>query len=133
MENSVFLAKILGPYCIIIATGILFNLESYQKIIKDFYKNSALLYLGGILALLFGFLIVLFHNVWVADWPVIITIFGWGGLIKGAGLIIFPNALAKLTRTCHEDTMLLLVLLFVPTSAVFGIFLTVMGYFAAFI
>ena len=130
MGNSVFLAKILGPYCIIIATGILCNLKSYQKVIENFCKNSALLYLGGILAFLFGFLIVLFHNVWVADWPVIITIFGWGGLIKGAWLIIFPSTLTKLTKACHEETILLLTLLFVPTSAVFGIFLTVMGYSA---
>ena len=131
MENSIFLAKILGPYCIIIAAGILFNLESYQKLIEDFCKHSALLYLGGILAFLFGFLIVLFHNVWVADWPIIITIFGWGGLIKGAWLILFPSRLIKLTKACDEDTILLLTLLFVITSTVFGIFLTFMGYFAA--
>jgi len=65
METSIFLAKLLGPYCIIVAVGLLFNLKNYQKVIEDFCKNSALLYLGGVLALFFGLLVVLFQNVWV--------------------------------------------------------------------
>jgi len=127
MENSIFLAKILGPYCIIVAVGILLNLKSYQKILKDFCKNSALLYIGGILALLFGLLILLFHNVWAANWTVIITIFGWLALIKGVWLIIFPNTVAKLTEVYQKNTVLLKVPLFIV--AIIGIFLTIMGYF----
>lgn len=127
MENSIFIAKILGPYCIIIAVGFLFNLKSYQKIMKDFCENSALLYLGGILALLFGLLILLFHNVWAANWTVIITIFGWLALIKGVWLIIFPNTVAKLTEVYQKNTVLLKVNLSIVI--VFGVFLTVRGYF----
>jgi len=127
MENSIFLAKILGPYCIIVGAGVLFNVKSYQKVMEDFCKNSALLYLGGIFALLFGLLILLFHNVWAANWTVIITIFGWGGLIKGAWLIIFPNSLTKLTEAYKKKTALLKVHLLVVI--VLGIFLTVKGYF----
>jgi len=127
MENSIFLARILGPYCIIVGAGVLFNVKSYQKVMEDFCKNSALLYLGGIFALLFGLLILLFHNVWAANWTVIITIFGWGGLIKGAWLIIFPNSLTKLTEAYKKKTALLKVHLLVVI--VLGIFLTVKGYF----
>ncbi len=85
MENSIFLAKILGPYCIIIATGILFNLESYQKLIEDFCKHSALLYLGGILAFLFGFLIVLFHNVWWLTGLFLLQFLAGEGSLKAHG------------------------------------------------
>ena len=127
MENSIFLAKILGPYCIIVGAGVLFNVKIYQKVMEDFCKNSALLYLGGIFALLFGLLILQFHNVWAANWTVIITIFGWGGLIKGAWLIIFPNSLTKLTEAYKKKTALLKVHLLV--AIVLGIFLTVKGYF----
>ncbi len=129
MGISVFFARLLGPYCIIVAAGILFNLKTYQKVMEDFCKNFALLYLGGILALLFGFLVVLFHNVWAANWTVIITIFGWLGLIKGAWLIILPNTAAKLTEAYKKNTAILVVHLFIV--AAIGIFLTVMGYFVA--
>ena len=127
MENSIFLAKLLGPYCIIVAVGILFNLRTYQKVMEDFCKNYALIYLGGVMALFFGLLMVLFHNVWVANWVVIITIFGWLGFIKGAWLIILPNTVAKLTEAYQKNVALLVVHLVIILAL--GVFLTVRGYF----
>lgn len=126
MGNSIFFAKLLGPYFIIVAVGVLFNLKTYQKIMRDFCRNSALLYIGGILALFFGLLVVLFHNVWVANWTVIITIFGWGGIIKGVWLIILPNTAAKFVETYQKNLGLLVVQLFI--IAALGIFLTIMGF-----
>jgi len=126
MGNSVLIAKILGPYCIIVVIGVMCNLKFYQRIIGDFFKNAALLYLGGVMALLFGIVIVLFHNVWVADWPVIITIFGWGGLIKGIWLIVFPNTAGKLTQAYQKKSSLLVVHLIIVL--VIGVLLTVKGY-----
>ena len=127
MENSVFLAKLLGPYFIIVAVGILFNLKIYQKIMEDFCKNSALIYLGGIMALFFGLLVVLFHNVWVASWEVIITIFGWLGLIKGIWLITFPNSVTKFSEAYQKNLTLLRIHLVIVLAL--GLFLTVKGYF----
>ena len=126
MENSIFLAKLLGPYFIIVAIGILFNLKTYQKLMGDFVKNSALIYLGGVIALFFGLLVVLFHNVWMASWAVIITIFGWAGIIKGAWLIIFPNTVAKFTEAYQKKTTLLVVHLIIILAI--GILLAVKGY-----
>jgi hypothetical protein len=126
MENSIFLAKILGPYLIIVMLAFLFNPKAYQKILEDFCKNSALVYLGGVFALLFGLLVVLFHNLWMAGWPVIITIFGWMGLIKGVWLIVFPNTVAKFNQAYQKKTALWTVSLAI--ALILGIFLTVKGY-----
>jgi hypothetical protein len=130
MENSIFLAKILGPYVIIISLAFLFNLKTYQKVLEDFCKNSALIYLGGIFAFLFGLLIVSFHNVWVAGWPVIITIFGWMGLIKGVWLILFPNTVTKFTQAYQKKTALIATSLVIVL--VLGIFLAAKGYGLAY-
>ncbi len=127
MGTSIFFAKLLGPYCIIVAVGALFNLKTYQKVMEDFFKNSALIYLGGIIALFFGFLIVLFHNVWVASYAVIITIFGWLGILKGTWLIILPNTVAKITESYQKNVVLLTVHLVIILAL--GVFLTVIGYF----
>ena len=94
---------------------------------EDFFRNTAILYIGGILALLFGLLIVLFHNIWEASWTVIITIFGWIGIIKGIWLIIFPDLVRKFSKIYQKHTSLLrvnLVLVFV-----IGAVLTRFGYF----
>ncbi|MFH1414352.1 MAG: hypothetical protein ABIG56_05850 [Candidatus Omnitrophota bacterium] len=128
MEISIFIARIMGPSLLIIAVGIMFNQRYYRKVMEDFCKNSALLLYGGFLALFIGFLLVLSHNIWVAGWPVIITIYGWGGIIKGAWLIIFPNSVSKFMQAYQKNKILLSI-----QSAcvlVIGVVLTFSGYFS---
>ncbi len=126
MENSVLLAKIMGPLFSIILIGVLLNLKAYQKVIGDFFKNSALVYLGGVMALLFGLLIIQFHNVWKLDWVIVITILGWLGLIKGAVLVVYPNAMAKLSEKYQNSTNALMLNSII--MLIIGVFLTTMGY-----
>lgn len=127
MESSIFIAKLLGPYAIIMSIGIMFNLTIYKNIIRDFLKNSALLYLGGIFMLVFGLLIILFHNFWVFDWFVVITILGWLGLIKGILLIVYPNCIIKISKAYLVNNNLLLT----HSAVIFiiGLILIVFGYF----
>jgi hypothetical protein len=128
METSVFFAKLFGPIYIIVVIGILLNLKSYRNMMEEFVKNPSSLYLGGIIALFFGFLIVLLHNVWMAGWPVIITILGWLAIIKGACLIICPNMMARMSKVYKDKTALMVITLVVFLAL--GGFLTAMGYFA---
>ena len=91
MASSLFIGQLIGPITVIIAVSALLNFKSYLRMIDDFQKNSALLYLAGIFGLFVGLLIVLTHNIWISSWIVIITIFGWISLIKGLVLILFPD------------------------------------------
>ena len=45
-----------------------------------------------------GLAIVLTHNVWVADWPVIITLLGWLAVISGAVRIFAPHRVNELGK-----------------------------------
>ncbi len=91
MDISVFIARILGPLFITVGLGIMFNRGYYVRVMEDFCKNYALLFFTSLFPLVFGMVVLMFHNMWVADWRVIITIYGWGGLIKGIWLLLFPN------------------------------------------
>ncbi len=128
METSVFLAKLLGPYFVIVGIGVLANLKYYQGMITDFMENKAMLYLGGVMALLFGLIIVLFHNYWALNWAVIITIMGWLGILKGIALIVCPGAMMKLSRAYIENMLPLATNLTV--IIILGAVLCYMGYFA---
>ena len=127
VETSVFIAKLLGPCFLIIGLGILFNRKHYNNLMEDFCKNSAMLYFGGITALAIGILIVLSHNVWAADWRVIITIFGWGGIIKGTWLLVFPNTASAFVGLYQKNKVLLLGHSFLVI--IIGAWLTAAGYF----
>lgn len=91
MHESILLAKFLGPIYLAVGVGLLTSPAHYQKMYKDFLKSEALIYLGGIMALVIGLLILTMHNVWMKDWRVLITLIGWGGTIKGVGLLAAPE------------------------------------------
>lgn len=126
--TTIFFSRMLGPALLIIGLSVLLNRKTYRKVMKDFSKNSALVYLGGVFALFLGLVIVLFHNVWEASLAVIITIYGWGGIVKGAWLIMFPDSVAKFTDAYAGKKTLIAVQLIIVV--ILGGLLTYAGYFA---
>ncbi len=77
METSLFLARLMGPAAIVMGAAMLINPVNMREMANDFLEHRGLIFLAGILTLVAGLAIVLTHNVWVAGWPVIITIIGW--------------------------------------------------------
>src|SRR6516165_6313078 len=90
---SVILAKILGIYFLAIGIAFFVNIDRFRNIYKQVCKDENFLFMGGILALLIGAVIVSVHNIWVWGWPVIITVLGWWSLIKGFVLFINPQCI----------------------------------------
>ncbi|MFC1836104.1 hypothetical protein ACFL2Q_15525 [Thermodesulfobacteriota bacterium] len=126
MQASVSLAAILGPYLIIASVGLLLNVKNYQRMAEEFGKSPALRYLAGFLALMFGLVVVHFHNVWKLDWTLFITVLGWLGIVKGTILIVGPGVLSKLSDTYARNSLLLRVNSVLVLAL--GILLTVKGY-----
>lgn len=126
MDSSIFLAQILGPYCLIVGISVLLNLDFYQKVIDDFCQNPTFIYFGGVLALIIGLLIIGFHNIWIWGWPVLITLVGWLGVIKGITLLFFPHVLTKFASFYKKNTAILIFRLIL--IVVIGVFLTIFGY-----
>jgi hypothetical protein len=129
METSVFIAKVLGPYFLIVGIGMLVNRQYFQKVLEDYFKNAALVFFTGMAPLAFGLVIAILHNTWVANWTVLITIFGWGGIIKGVWILLFPDSVSRLMQAYIKNKSLLMghsVL-----AVVLGLFLSYMGYFAS--
>lgn len=126
MENSLLLARLIGPYIILVGIAVLLNIKIFQQIMDDFLKSPALTYITGLITFSIGLAIVLFHNIWEADWRIIITLFGWMALIKGAWLVILPQTLSKTAKIFLKNTKLLVI----PWSIMIliGILLSFKGY-----
>ena len=90
MDTSIFLARMLGLFFLVMGIGITLGPHNYRIMAEEFLASRALIYVAGLLAFLPGLAIVLTHNVWTGDWRVIVTIFGWLGLIGGAFRLLFP-------------------------------------------
>ena len=104
MQTSRFLAQLIGPTFLVIGLGMLANPEGYRTMAREFLKSRALIYLAGLLALVPGLAIVIVHNVWVPDWRLIITIFGWLAVIGGVFRLLFPQKVTSIGEKMVAST-----------------------------
>ncbi len=126
METSILIAKILATVYLSYFLGLLFSSKYYKEELPKLVDNSAYLILGGFMAIVFGFLILEFHNYWNSDWTVVITIFGWLSLLKGILLIVFPQMFTAYKTTIlkagNQKYILILLLIFGAFFGYFGFF-----------
>ncbi|MFA5155769.1 MAG: hypothetical protein WC532_00035 [Candidatus Omnitrophota bacterium] len=128
MNTSIFIARIFGLFYLIVGIGFLLNRKAFQDVIDDFCKSAALLFYGGSSALIIGIVIILTHNLWVADWAVIITVIGWLALAKGIWIIVFPGAALKFMQAYRKNKN---ISMFHPFAAlILGAVLIFFGFFA---
>ena len=103
MANSIFLAKLIGPLMLAVGIGIFVNGAIYRLLADEFLRSRALIYLSGLLLMTAGLAIILTHNVWRADWAVIITILGWLAAIGGAFRIVMPQGTERIGRRILKE------------------------------
>jgi hypothetical protein len=123
---STVFAKILGIYFFAIGIAFFINTERFKNIYKQVSKDENFLFLGSVLAMLIGAVVISLHNIWVWDWPVIITILGWWSLIKGFALFVHPGFINAFSFIENRSTM------FYKTAslvyAIVGLFLLYKGF-----
>jgi len=99
MPTSLFLAKLIGPVCLVIGLALLINGAAFRALAGDFLNNPALMFLSGVITLPAGLAIVLTHNVWAGDWRILITILGWLAVIGGLFRLLAPQRASAVGRT----------------------------------
>ncbi|MDT8299967.1 MAG: hypothetical protein RQ760_00695 [Sedimentisphaerales bacterium] len=99
--------QIISIVYIAVGIGIFINPGFYKKLFEDFTENTAVMYLGGVIALVVGYLILAFHNTWTMDWSVIITIVGCLAVIKGILILIQPKIIIALSKAMVQKESIL--------------------------
>ncbi len=127
MATSIFIARLLGPVVLVVAIPMLASPKDVHEAAGEFLKSNALIFVTGVLVLVGGLAIVNSHNVWVMNWPVIITLFGWAMVIGGAARVAWPRVVKTVGRAMMNKPAL--------TRgggavwALIGAYLTYQGYF----
>ena len=106
MELSILIAKIISVIYLSVAVGGIFSADHYRRLKDDMFNNTALTYFMGFTAVIIGFLIVNYHNIWGKNWTVLITIMGWGTLIKGVLIIAFPKLFHSYSKPFFKGRVL---------------------------
>jgi hypothetical protein len=124
MANSLFLAKLIGPLFLAVGIGIFVNGQVYRMLADEFLRSRALIYLSGLITMTAGLAIVLTHNVWRPDWPVLITILGWLAVIGGAVRIIAPQGTERIGRRAlkHKHGLTIAGIAWLAIGAILSVF-----------
>jgi len=93
MDITSFFAQLWGSFFIIF--GLLGIITKQLGRTIEMTDNKAFVISTGYITLLMGLVTVILHNVWVADWRIVITILGWSTLIKGIIKVGFPEQIHR--------------------------------------
>lgn len=112
MNVSLAAARILALVYLATAAGLLVRPGLIQDILRDLRDHPALTFITGLGTLAVGGFLVHSHNLWIAGWPVLITLIGWAALAKGVLLLACPGLLldSPLTRIINARPRLALLL-----------------------
>jgi hypothetical protein len=87
-KQTVFLSKLFGLYCLVIACAMITHREFTLGAVAALLRDPALLYVLGVLLLFAGLAMVLTHNTWRGGpVTVIVTLIGWLTLLKGVAFV----------------------------------------------
>ena len=109
MQTSIYLAKLIGPVVAVAGVGFLLNKATFVRFAEEFVNNAGFIMMSGFPALLAGLAIVNAHNVWIADWPVIITLLGWAAVIGGVMRITVPGVVRSIATKMLAASSFILV------------------------
>ena len=121
-----YLAEIWGIAIVVISLALLIN-PKHLKAVFAKAEDEGIMFFGGMISLIVGIAMVLSYNVWTPSWPVVITLLGWGSLVKGLSVLFFPEATKKCVKKMENSSFTpyaLVITLFV------GLALTYLGFTA---
>jgi len=126
MTTSIILAKILGIYFTILSIAMLANVEEFKRRFEGFSHDSALLFFGTIVSFIIGIILIVFHNVWVMDWRVLITLIAWLTFLKGVLYLFHPKTVQTLVVVYQSNRAIYIT---GTITLALGLFLDYKGFF----
>ena len=120
---TVFLAKLLGLYCVILALTMMVRGRSGAAAMKALVGNPPLLLFVEVIGLALGLAMVLGHNIWSGGvLPVVVTLIGWLIVIRSAVLLaLSPEATMKIVDSLQYEKHFYI---YMGATLVLGLYLT---------
>ena len=98
MDSALVLARFWGIILVVLCTSMLVNSKFYVRLVKVF-QDEAVRFLYFFVVLVIGAVNVsVFWNQWAWNLRGIITLLGWGSLLKGAFGILLPDLSNKIIQ-----------------------------------
>lgn len=126
---TIFLAKLLGLYCIILALAMMARGRNAAAAMKGAVANAPLLLFVNAIGLASGLAIIIGHNIWTGGaLPVVVTLLGWFMVVRGAVLLAMSSeSTMKLLETLQYERRFYI---YMGATLILGLYLTYAGFSA---
>lgn len=126
MTNAELIAGLAGPLFLAVGVALLVNRRAVAGLVSGTLNSPEFIFFSGLITLVAGLAVVRAHNVWAAEWTLMVTVIGWLCVIGGVIRIVWPDRVSvlrtSLLRSENAITASALVALLL------GAFLTAKGY-----
>jgi len=126
MSNAELIAGFVGPLFVAVAAALLINRRTVAGLVTGVLNSPEFIFFSGLLTLLAGLAIVRAHNVWSAEWTILVTVIGWLCVIGGIMRIIWPERVSALRNNMMRGENA--VTAWALVTLLLGAFLTAKGY-----
>jgi hypothetical protein len=128
--RTIFLARLIGLFSVLVSVPMFLHRQAMVETATAMVRDPPLLFVLAMLGLLGGLAIVLAHNVWSGGvLPIIVTLFGWILLFRGALLLLLPpETVAGLIEAVHFEQLFYF---FASITLILGLYLTYSGFTAS--
>jgi len=127
MDTTVFLAQLWGPAVLLVGIGMFLSRAHYAAVYRNIGSEALAVLIFAMGSIALGVLQVTTHNLWNTTPQIIVSLLGWGLLIKGSLFALVPKFGDRMGDWA-ADTKL------IPIAGAFmliiGIYLTWIGFLA---
>jgi hypothetical protein len=129
MDTSFALARLIGPVLLLLVLSVAVDRTRLAIASRELLASPALIFLTALLSLVAGLAIVIGHNLWSADWRLLLTLFGWLLTVAGAVRMVMPRLVQRQGNALMNRVWPMWVV--VAITLALGLLFTWQGYFGA--
>src|SRR5579872_2597205 len=106
MNQSIFWARLLGLYSVILALWCYCDLNHLTTLMIDLSHHSLIMMCLGIFTVPFGLAIIVSHTQF-HGWPIFVTLMGYLITLKGLFLLFFPQWVSQAVYFWQDKNIIL--------------------------
>jgi hypothetical protein len=121
-------ARALGPYFAIVPTTVAIRGSYMQTLFTEFKANPIWPWLFGAILLMFGLVIIAFHQYWRSPAAIIVSVVGWFLAIRRVILLTVPQAYDAAGNAIYSSGAIAAVRVLAICLGLAGLYLTYVGW-----
>ncbi len=125
MGLSIFLAKLIGIYMLIVALIALLRRAQFESALRSMIASEGVLAISGLWSLVLGIAILVGHPIWELNWRGLVTLFGVLAILQGIVRVGFTSYIQQKFASAKIDRVYWVI---ITVLIIVGAYLTYSGF-----